>query len=89
MSYNIVFEKDAKKALTNIDRKIQIKIADIIESLKENPFPIKHKKLKGKLQKYSRVRVGQYRIIYQVLNERIVIIIIRIGLRKDVYRNLK
>lgn len=65
----------------------RLRIYMVIELLKENPFPPKVRKVKGTFN-YYRVRMGDYRIIYQVLQDRLVIEVIRVGFRKDVYRNL-
>jgi mRNA interferase RelE/StbE len=56
-----------------------------IQSLSEDPHPRGSKKLEDNL---FRVRVGDYRIIYQVISDRIVIVIIRVRHRREVYRGL-
>ena len=66
-----------KNALKRVDAKIQ--------SLAEDPHPRGTKKLEDNL---FRVRVGDYRIIYQVESDRIVIVIVRVRHRREVYRRL-
>ena len=56
-----------------------------IDALASDPFPHGHRKLVGSEAKY-RIRVGDYRVVYNVENQELVIFIIRIGHRKDIYR---
>jgi mRNA interferase RelE/StbE len=51
----------------------------------ENPFPPGAKKLHGD-EPYARVRVGDYRVIYQVEAHQLIIIVVKIGHRKEIYR---
>jgi mRNA interferase RelE/StbE len=56
-----------------------------VEALDENPFPAGSRKLKGEERAY-RIRVGDYRIIYDVLRDVLVVLVLSVGHRKDVYR---
>jgi len=58
-----------------------------LELLRENPYPPRARKIKGSQNSY-RVRVGDFRIIYQVIQSQLIVEVIRIGFRRDVYRNL-
>ncbi len=86
-SYSIRYSEDALKELKQISKPQVIKIISKIELLSENPFPPGIKKLKGKLDLW-RIRVGDYRVIYAIEKNILLIEIIRIRHRKDVYDNL-
>ncbi|MEW6042303.1 MAG: type II toxin-antitoxin system RelE/ParE family toxin [Elusimicrobiota bacterium] len=61
------------------------RILDAIESLAENPFPIQSRKMKGSESSY-RLRVGDYRVIYQVDTENKIVTIYHVRHRKDAYK---
>jgi mRNA interferase RelE/StbE len=86
--YKVYWKKSAKKDLLNIDKKIILKIFNIVESLKVNPYPQNTRKLHG-TNKIFRTRVGSYRIIYIVDIEQKNIIIYYIRHRKEVYRRIR
>jgi mRNA interferase RelE/StbE len=86
--YSIVFKKSAEKDLTLINHKFITRIINKIDSLQTNPFPQSSTKLIGTKSTY-RLRVGDYRIIYQIDEENKIITIYYIRHRKDVYRKLK
>ena len=58
----------------------------MIELLRESPRPPHSKHLKGRLRNPHRVRSGNYRMIYQVFDDRLVICVIAVGHRRDTYR---
>jgi mRNA interferase RelE/StbE len=86
-SYSIQWKNTAIKELKKLPGKTINNILSIISSLSENPLPAGCIKISGAEQTY-RIRTGDYRIVYTVLHGQLVIEIIRIGHRKDVYRNL-
>ena len=75
------FEHD----LRNIDRQFIPRILTAIESLSENPFPFQSRKIKGSESSY-RLRVGDYRVIYQVDTENKVVTLYHARHRKEVYK---
>lgn len=85
--YRVIFDRKAVKELKKIDVIWQRRIKDRIELLAENPAALKPniKKLRGKYNKLARLRVGNYRIIFKVIDKKLVILIIRIAHRKEVY----
>ena len=88
MKYRIEFKRSAAKRLRKIPKTDQKRIADKIDSLSENlPDPITTK-MKGD-NPFHRVRVGDYRIIYEIHGDILLIVILKIGHRKEVYRRLK
>ena len=87
MSYRIVIKKSAAKSLKKIARADQKRIADRIDSLAEGPPNPDTTKMKGN-NPFHRVRVGDYRIIYEIQDEVLIILVVKIGHRRDIYRNL-
>jgi len=72
------------KDLKAIPRQSVLRILDKIEALREDPRPFGCEKLSG-LERY-RIRQGSYRIIYSIFDDEIVVEIVKVGHRKDVYR---
>lgn len=81
--YELVFSKKVIKTLININEPYYSAIKQAIQNLAKNPRPFGYKKLKGKTT--YRIRVGDYRIIYDIKNEILVIEIIDVGHRKNIY----
>lgn len=84
MKYSIFIERDALKALRKIPKKEQLRVADSIELLSENQRPIGSKKLSGR--EGWRIRIGDYRVIYEIEDDICHILVLDIGHRKDIYR---
>jgi mRNA interferase RelE/StbE len=84
--YTVKIEKSALKALKKIPKDSIAAIWKEISALEHNPRPAGHKKLKGPQSLY-RVRSGNYRIIYEIQDKLLIILVVRIGDRKDVYRD--
>lgn len=86
MGYEIIYSAEAKKSIQNIDKKNAEKIIEKIEQLSINPFGMLGvKKLKGNLKDLYRLRVGNFRILYVLRNVELIIFIVDIGHRKDIY----
>ncbi len=83
MQYSIRIDKKALEYLSSLPQKIKRQIGRKIERLKTNPYPPKCKKLQDGVY---RVRSGNYRIIYQVVAEKILICVLKVGDRKDIYK---
>ena len=86
-SYKIEILSSADKEARKIQKDLLRRIIDGIDSLSENPFPEQTKKLAGSKSSY-RIRVGQYRILYEVNRAEKIVTIYHIRHRKDVYRKL-
>ena len=82
--YNLKIERSAQKKLFKIPSTNNTKIKKSILELQYDPFPNKCKKLKGR--EAFRIRVSDYRVIYEIKNEQLLIIVIEIGHRKNVYK---
>ena len=85
-TYKIEWKSSALKELKRIDRSMIPRIIDTVESLATNPRPSGMRKLQGADRSY-RIRVGDYRVIYEIINDNRLIQIIRVRHRKDVYRD--
>lgn len=83
MSYKIEFRPAAVRALKHVDHQDRDRIRGAILLLGENPRPPAAKALKGRPG--LRVRVGDYRIIYTVDDDVLVVVVITLGHRRDVY----
>ena len=81
----IEISQSAEKQLRKLPRKEQARIVEAIVPLASDPRPRGARKLSG-YNDVFRIRVGHYRILYSVSSERLVIIILKIGHRRDVYR---
>jgi len=86
MAYRIEFKKSAIKELQALPAQAKRKIFAKIDKLAENPFITGSKLLKGVFKNKRRIAVGNYRVIYEVFKKRLVIHIVRVRHRKDVYR---
>lgn len=83
--YEIVFSPAAAKNLGELPRQIQQRIDEKIISLTQAPRPFGSIKLKGADDLY-RFRVGDYRVIYEIVDDKLLVLIIKIAHRKEVYR---
>ncbi len=85
-SYSVKIKNSAQKEIRNLPSKvIRDKIIEIIDDLNINPVPDEAKKIKGSNNIY-RIRQGTYRIVYQIYKNELLVIVIRVRHRKDVYR---
>ena len=83
-SYKLEWKNSAEQDLHNIDPKYVSRVVNTVELLEDNPFPIQHRKLKGSEREY-RIRVGDYRVIYEVDTHSRTITIYHVRHRKDAY----
>ena len=87
MRYRVEVKRSAAKALKKIPKPDRKRIIEKIDSLAVNPPNPDTTKMKGN-NPFHKVRTGDYRIIYEVQEEVLVILIVKVGHRKDIYRNL-
>ena len=85
VSYKIEWRRSIKKDLKGISKTEISKIIGAVESLSEEPRPTGSKKLSGSEFTY-RIRIGHYRMIYEIHDETILIEVVKMGHRKDVYK---
>jgi mRNA interferase RelE/StbE len=84
-SYELVFKKSVANDLRRLPQQDVRRILDCIRSLADDPRPFGCEKLSG-LERY-RVRVGVYRVIYEIRDRILMVLIVKIAHRGDVYRS--
>ena len=89
MTYRIVISRPAQRDLRGIrDREVRQRMASAIESLAENPRPQQAQRLRGAGEVW-RIRVGDWRICYTVEADELIVLILIVGQRGDVYERLR
>jgi mRNA interferase RelE/StbE len=94
VAYAISTKRSARKAIDKIpQRKARERVEDAIEDLAEDPRPPKSKQLRGKHSTYRRIDVGgvggEYRIIYEVRDDELVVMVVIVAQREGVYEVLR
>ncbi len=84
-SYKLTFKKSVAKDLRPIPKRDIKRILKRIETLTQNPRPEGCEKLSG--QERYRVRHGVYRIVYEIFDRELVVMVVKIGYRQAVYAN--
>ncbi|EMO51668.1 type II toxin-antitoxin system RelE family toxin [Leptospira noguchii] len=82
--YSVLLSKSAIKQLDKLPDNITYSFIKIIEDLAKNPRPQGSKKLKGR--NGFRIRKGNYRIIYEIFDQKLIVEVIAIGDRKEIYK---
>jgi mRNA interferase RelE/StbE len=83
-NFEIIFKRSVAKDLRQIPKKDIAKILKRVEALRAEPRPPGVEKLSGQ-EKY-RIRQGVYRILYEIRNHELIVVVVKIGHRHDVYR---
>ena len=81
--YTVALTRKAQKQLDKLDDNIVQPIFDAIGGLADNPRPIGYKKLKGR--EGYRIRVGDYRVIYEIFDAQLIVDVVELGNRKNIY----
>ncbi|TGL75331.1 type II toxin-antitoxin system RelE family toxin [Leptospira yasudae] len=81
--YSVLLTKFAAKQLDKLPETIADSLIEMIQSLAKNPRPVGAKKLKGR--DGFRVRKGDYRILYDIVDRQLIVYVIAIGHRKEIY----
>ena len=85
MKYAVLLEKSAARFLLRLrDAKLKSRLDEAIDSLAGDPRPSGCRKLAGTSDRY-RVRVGNYRIVYRIDDGKVVVLVLLIGHRREVY----
>jgi mRNA interferase RelE/StbE len=85
MAFRIEWKKSTRKDLRKLPASVTERVVAVVEGLADNPFPHGVEKLTGSEHAY-RIRLGDYRIVYEVVTELNLVEIQRVRHRKDVYR---
>jgi mRNA interferase RelE/StbE len=87
-SYRLVIKRSAAKEIESIDRKeTRQRIVERIQELASDPRPPGCEKLSGK-NPFYRVRQGQFRILYEVKDQELIVYVVKIADRRDVYKRI-
>tara|TARA_Y100000590_G_C15513478_1_gene936304 strand:- start:124 stop:384 length:261 start_codon:yes stop_codon:yes gene_type:complete len=84
-NYKLTISSTAEKTLKKVPKKDLRKIIELIQSLAIQPRPLGCRKLSGEEDTY-RVRQGNYRVIYEIKDQKLIVLVLKIGHRKDIYR---
>jgi mRNA interferase RelE/StbE len=84
MKFRVLLKRSAQKELQKLDKAVAKRILAKIYLLSEDPYPSASTLLVGSTAR--RLRVGNHRVIYEVLDSQLVIHVIRVGHRREVYR---
>ena len=82
--YRVIVKESVSKDLKKIPKKDVIRILSAIRTLAENPRPPQSKKLSG--QDRYRLRQGNYRILYSIEDDLLIVCVVKVAARRDVYR---
>lgn len=85
--FTIEFVKSARKEFERLPVKARSRIVEALQLLAQNPYSelLKVKKLKD-VQDLYRIRIGDYRVLYELQNELLLVLVIKVGHRREVYR---
>jgi mRNA interferase RelE/StbE len=86
--YTVNLDKGVQKILNRLPQKMNDRLVLAMRALAHNPRPHGCIKLEGAESDY-RIRVGDFRVIYTVYDDRLVVLVIDVGPRKDIYRRRK
>jgi len=87
-SFRIEVSATAEKQIRKLGREDQIRVLQAVQRLAAEPTPPGSRKVRG-YDDVFRIRVGTYRVIYRVEGRRLLIIILKVGHRKEIYRSLR
>jgi len=85
MAYAVEFAPSAEREFRKLAREIQLRLRPHIDALGSDPRPVGAKKLKGRDDLW-RIRAGDYRIVYEVRDRALVVLVVRVAHRREVYR---
>ena len=85
-TYRIEVSATAERQIRKLPRADQLRVVRVIRALSMDPYPPGCRKLSGHDDVF-RVRIGRYRVLYSIEHRRLIIIILKVADRKDVYRS--
>jgi mRNA interferase RelE/StbE len=83
--YKVLFKSSADRALKKLPQDVQRRIAGEAALLANNPRPAGVVKMAGD-ENLWRIRIGDYRVVYEIHDDRLIVLVLRVAHRKDVYR---
>ena len=88
MRYTVEFAPHASREFKKLPKDVQADIDPVIKALAEDPRPYGYRKLHKWNDKY-RVRIGDYRVIYEIRDNVLLVLVVSVGDRADIYRRFK
>ena len=85
MTYTVEISTSAAKSIAKIEKKTRLRVIGAIELLAVDPRPPGVKLLRGGEQGRRRARVGAYRIVYTIEDDRLIVLVLRVAHRREVY----
>jgi len=85
MRYTIHYKPAAFRQLAALPEATRVRVEAAIERLSENPFPPKVTKMVGEPPRW-RIRIGDYRVVYEIHSNVLLVLVVAVGHRKDIYR---
>ena len=85
--YTVDFEEKVEDSMKKFPKHDRKAVYDKIDSLKENPRSIGVDTLKGQWKGFFRVRAGNYRVIYTIQDEKLLILVVKVAKRGEVYKD--
>jgi mRNA interferase RelE/StbE len=82
--YEVSFKPVARKRLANLESSLRLRILEAVFKLAVNPFPPGAKQLVGK--NGLRIRVGDYRVVYEANGAQLLVLVVQVGHRREIYR---
>jgi mRNA interferase RelE/StbE len=86
MAYVVEFSPAALRQLRKLDPPIQKRLLRRVAKLEKQPRPKSAKRLQGSTERLYRVRESDYRIVYTIEDDRLIVLVLRLGHRSEVYR---
>ena len=84
VSYSVRIKRSAAKELSRLPKQARLLVIRAIDGLAEQP--LSGSSLKGGLRGLRRIRIGDYRVVYELLTDEVVVLVVRVARRSDAYR---
>jgi mRNA interferase RelE/StbE len=85
MAFSVIYQGPAEAALRKLPREIQVRILRKVDQLAGSPFPPGTEKLRAATDLW-RIRIGDYRVVYTVERKELLVLVLKVGHRREVYR---
>ncbi len=86
MKYEIEISESAEKFLEKVPKKDRLRIIEKIDALEKDPIPSGSIKLHGYKEALYRIRSGDYRVVYSIKKDVLIVLVVEIGHRREIYR---
>ncbi len=84
MKYSVEFSRRAARQIDDLEANLRIRVIKRIEALSDNPRPLGVQKLAGSEDDY-RIRIGDYRVVYEIRDALLVVLVMKVAHRRQVY----